>query len=94
MTKLVVTHEVEDRKQWEQAWHTGPGGRGEMMAAVGVAGFHLLQDPQNPNLTGVLFDISDLPKFMAFMQSAEAASSMANDGIKPGTVRTVLEFAL
>jgi hypothetical protein len=50
------------------------------------------RDPQNPNLVGLIFEVPDVQALATYLQSAEAATAMAEDGVKPETIRMVVEF--
>ena len=92
MTTIIAIHEVEDGEQWARAWRKkGAGSRQELMAKAGATArtFH---DPQNPNLTGFIIEVSDMTKFQAFMQSDESRQAMAEDRVKPETFRILDEF--
>jgi len=91
MTTIIATHEVENGEHWAKAWHKGPGSRHELMASIGVTA-RTFRDPQNPNLVGLIFEVSDMAKFQALMQSAEGGQAMKEDGVKVETLRLVNEF--
>jgi hypothetical protein len=92
MTTMIAIHEVENGEHWARAWHRGPGSRHELLAMAGVTSARTLRDPQNPNLTGLIFEVSDMTKFQAFMQSDEARKAMGEDGVKGETARFLSEF--
>jgi len=92
MTKMIGFHEVEDGDHWAKAWRKGPGSRHEMFAEFGITVLGTFQDPTNPNLTGVLFDVSDMEKFQEIAESEESQKAMAEDGIKIETLRMLVEF--
>ena len=91
MTTLIAIHEVEDGAHWARAWQKKAGSRHEMFASINVTArtFH---DPQNPNLTGLIFEVPDMAKFQAFMQSDEAKQAMSEDRLKVDTIRILHEF--
>jgi len=91
MTTVIATHEVEDGKRWAQAWHPGPGSKHELVAKLGVKA-RTFQDPQNPNITGLIFEVPDMKLFQDFMQSEESRKAMGEDGVKPETLRVLVEF--
>lgn len=92
MTAMIAFHEVEDGERWAKAWRKGPGSRHEMLAEAGVTAARTFRDPANPNSTGLLFEVSDMGKFQAFMGSDEAKQAMAEDGLKFETMRMLAEF--
>ena len=91
MTTMIAFHEVEDGERWARAWQRGSGSRHEMMAELGVT-VRTFRDPQKPNSTGILFDVSDMKKFQAALQSDEMRQVMAEDGLKLETLRMLVEF--
>ena len=91
MTTVVVTHEVKNGEHWAKAWHKGPGSRHELVAKLGGTARNF-RDPQNPNLVGLIFEVPDVQALATFMKSAEVAKAMAEDGVKPETIRMAVEF--
>lgn len=92
MTMMIAFHEVEDGERWAKAWRKGPGSRHELLAEAGVAAARTFRDPGNPNSTGLLWEVSDMEKLQAFMDSDEAKKAMAEDGLKVETLRMLVEF--
>ena len=92
MTTMIAFHEVEDGERWAKAWQKGPGSRHEMLAQAGVTAARTFRDPANPNSTGLLWEVSDMEKLQAFMDSDEAKKAMAEDGLKAETLRMLVEF--
>jgi hypothetical protein len=91
MPTMIIFHEVEDGERWANAWKKGtPGNRHETFADIGTA--RTFRDPENPNSTGVIIEISDMSKFQALMDSDVAGKLMEEDGLKPDTMRMLLEF--
>jgi len=43
-------------------------------------------------MTGLLWEVSDMEKLQAFMESDEAKKAMAEDGLKAETLRMLVEF--
>ena len=79
-THVVVTHEVEDFDHWIAAWR-GENSRHDMFKANGVAHAHTFQSADNPNLTGLVFSVSDMEAFTAFMETEEVGEAAAADGV-------------
>jgi hypothetical protein len=50
------------------------------------------QDSQNPKITGLIFEVSDMKQFQDFIQSDETKKAMGEDGVKPETLRALFEF--
>ena len=92
MTTMIAFHEVEDGERWAKAWKKGPGSRQEMLAEVGITAARTFRDPENPNSTGLIWEVSDMEKLQAFMDSDEAKQAMAEDGLKVDTLRMLVEF--
>ena len=63
-----------------------------MLAKAGVTAARTFRDPENPNSTGLLWEVSDMEKLQAFMESDEAKKAMAEDGLKVETLRFLVEF--
>jgi len=92
MTTILWFHEVEDGERWGNAWKKGtPGNRHEGLFA-GVATARIFKDPDNPNLVGGIFEVDDMAKFQALMESDEAIQAAAEDGVKRDTLRVFVEF--
>jgi hypothetical protein len=91
MITIIAVHEVENGEHWAKAWFHGAGSRHELMAKMGSTA-RTFRDPQNPNLTGLLIEVPDMKVFQDFMQSDEARKAMGEDGVKPETLRMLIEF--
>ena len=91
MTTLIAFHEVEDGDHWVKAWHGGAGSRQEMFGRIGVTA-RTFQDPERPNLTGLIFEVPDMDQFQSFMASDEAARAMEEDRLQVQTVRVLSEI--
>ena len=92
MATMIAFHEVKDGAHWAKAWRKGPGSRHEMLAGVGVTVARTFRDPENPNLTGLIFEVSDMGKFQAALASDEMKQAMTEDGLKVETMRMLAEF--
>lgn len=79
-TMMIATHEVGDGAVWLAAWRDGETRR-EQFAANGVASAQVFQNPDNPNLTGLLLDVTDMEAFQAFLASEEGAAAAAADTV-------------
>ncbi len=91
MTTMMIVHEVEDGERWAKGWQKGTGSRHELVAKGGVTAVRIFRDPENPNSTGLLWEVSDMEKLQAFMASDEAKQAMAEDGLKIETLRMLVE---
>lgn len=91
MPTIIVFHEVEDGARWANAWKEGEGSRHEMFDRIGVR-TRTFRDPDDPNSTGVVAEVSDLDKFYEFMGTDEVKRAMEEDGLKVDTMRILHEF--
>jgi hypothetical protein len=91
MPTLIAFHEVGDGDHWVRAWHGGVGSRQEMFGRIGVTA-RTFRDPQNTNVTGLIFEVPDMDRFQSFMASDEVARAMAEDRLKVETVRVLGEI--
>ena len=80
MTTILWFREVEDGERWANARKKGtPGNRQEGLFA-GVVTARTFRDPENPNLVRGIFEVDDMAKFQALMESDEAIKAAAEDG--------------
>jgi hypothetical protein len=91
MTVAIIFHEVHDGAVWANAWRQGPGSRHELFARLGIR-CRTFRDPNDPTSTGVMADIPDLAAFHALLASEEGQRAMREDGLKPDSLRLLLEF--
>lgn len=90
MTHLVITHEVKDADHWLAAWQ-GEDSRHKLFQANGAAHVHTVQDPNNPNVTGLIIAVADLDKLMAMLESEEGQAAAAEDGVMPETMTMLVQ---
>ncbi len=90
MTHVLITHEVEDAEHWLAAWR-GPDSRHKLFKDNGAKMVHTFQDPNNPNLTGLVVSVADMDKFMAMLESGEGQAAAAADGVKMDTMVMLIE---
>ena len=90
MTHLVITHEVEDAERWLAAWQ-GEDSRHKLFMANGAAHVHTLQDPDNPNMTGLIIAVADMDALTAMLESEEGQAAAAEDGVKPETMKMLVQ---
>ena len=62
-----------------------------MFAKINVTA-RTFRDPNNSNLTGLIFEVPDMVQFQSFMESDEAKKAMEEDGLKVDTIRVLSEF--
>jgi hypothetical protein len=90
MTHLVITHEVKDADHWLAAWQ-GEDSRHKLFKANGAAHVHTLQDPDNPNMTGLIIAVADMDALTAMLESEEGQAAAAADGVKPETMKMLVQ---
>ena len=71
-------------------WLSSPK-REEFFGPMGVTNIRTFVDPQNPNHVAVVMDVADMDRLMAAMNTPEAAAAMEHDGVKPETLRILIE---
>ena len=91
-TTVVITHEVEDADRWLNAFRGENSRRGMFAQQAGVNRVRTFQSPDDPKLTALVLDVSDMSAFETFRQSEAAATAKAEDGVKDATIRTFLEM--
>jgi hypothetical protein len=80
MTHVLITHEVGDVDTWMAAW-SGEDSRHAVFRKNGVKYVHVMQDPTNPNVVGLILNVADMDKFKAFLESAEGQAAAAEDTV-------------
>ncbi|MCZ6672996.1 MAG: hypothetical protein O7C75_08655 [Verrucomicrobia bacterium] len=88
---MIVFHEVNNGEHWTKGWREGAESRHEMFDKIGLKAltFH---NPDNPNSTGLILDITDMATFQEFMKADEVNKAMEEDGLKVDTMRMLVEF--
>ncbi|NYT34852.1 hypothetical protein [Rhizobium sp. WYCCWR 11128] len=81
MPTIMICHDVKDTKHW-----LASPIRKEVLEPVGVTNIRTFTDPQTSNRVGLVMDVADMDKLMAFMQTKAAADAMASDGVLPETM--------
>lgn len=89
-TTLALTHEVGDPEVWLAAWR-GPESRHALFADHGAPKVRVFQSRDNPNLTGLVVDVTDLEAFQAMLQSPEGQAAAAEDTVDFSTLQTLAE---
>jgi ketosteroid isomerase-like protein len=80
MTHLMISHEVEDADRWLAAW-AGENSRHKLFMENGAAHVHTFQNPDNPNLTGLVVAVSDMAALTAMLESEQGRVAAAYDGV-------------
>jgi hypothetical protein len=85
MPTMLVIHEVEDVENWLKSPR-----REEVFGPLGYT-IRTFVDPTDDHRVGLIADGPDLDVFEAFMKTDAAAEAMQHDGVRPDTVRVLLE---
>jgi hypothetical protein len=86
MPAVIVHHDVKDTKHW-----LASPKRKEHFGRLGVTNIRTFVDPQKPNHVALLMDVRDMDVVSAWMQTKEAADTMAYDGVLPDTLTFLVE---
>ncbi len=89
-TMVIGTHQVADAAKWLAAWQ-GPGSRHELFAQHGAPNVRVFQSRENPRLTGLLIELTDVQAFEAMLQSPEGQAAANQDGVNMNTLRIFTE---
>ncbi|MBT8092761.1 MAG: DUF4440 domain-containing protein [Gammaproteobacteria bacterium] len=89
-THMVIVHEVEDGERWLSAWR-GENSRHALFEQNGAAHVHTMQDPDNPDITGLVISVTDLEKLNAMLTSDEGVAAASEDGVKAGTIQVLMQ---
>lgn len=90
MTHMIGTHQVKDSAKWLAAWR-GEDGRRKQFAANGAPHVHVMQSPDDPNLTGLVIGLSDPAAFEAWLNSEEGKAAAAEDTVDMSTLTLLVE---
>ncbi|MBY3169355.1 hypothetical protein [Rhizobium laguerreae] len=86
MPTIMICHDVKDTKHW-----LASPIRTQVLEPVGVTNIRTFTDPQTSNRVGLVMDVADMDKLMAFMQTKAAADAMASDGVLPETMTFLVQ---
>jgi hypothetical protein len=81
MPTVVAHHDVKDTKHW-----LASPKRKEIFGPLGVTNIRTFVDPQKSTRVGLVMDVADMDRLMAFMKTKAAADAMAHDGVLPETL--------
>jgi len=81
MPKVIVTAQVEDSANWENGFRNHAGLFNDYTATA--INFSATDD----NEVAILWDVTNLAKYLELMDSPETAEAMAQDGVKRETVK-------
>jgi hypothetical protein len=85
MPTMLVTHEVEDVDHWLKSPN-----REQLFGPLGYT-IHTFVDPTDAHRVGLIAEGPGLDVFEEFMKTDAAANAMKEDGVRPDTVRVLLE---
>jgi hypothetical protein len=85
MPTMLVVHEVEDADHWLKSPR-----RGEVFGPLGFS-IRTFVDPSDAHRVGLIVEGADLDAFDQFMKTDAAADAMRYDGVRPDTVRVLVE---
>jgi hypothetical protein len=85
MPTMLVVHEVEDVDHWLKS-----PTRGEVFGPLGYT-VRTFVDPTDAHRVGLIVEGPGLDAFEEFMKTDAAADAMRHDGVRPDTVRALLE---
>ncbi|MBB4234559.1 hypothetical protein [Rhizobium esperanzae] len=86
MPTIMICHDVKDTKHW-----LASPVRKQVLEPVGVTNIRTFTDPRMSNHVGLVMDVADMEKLMAFMQTKAAADAMASDGVLPETLMFLVQ---
>jgi hypothetical protein len=69
-------HDVQDTDHWLSS-----NKREEFFGPLGVSNIRTFVDPENRTRVGVVFDVDDLERVGAALQTQDGADAMAHDGV-------------
>lgn len=90
MTHMIGIHKVGDAATWLAAWR-GDDGRRKDFAANGVPHVHVMQSPDDPNLTGLVLGLADPEAFDAWLNSDAGKAAAAEDTVDMSTLQVLME---
>jgi hypothetical protein len=85
MTTLVISHEVDDVEHWRKSTR-----REEYFGPLGITARTFI-DPDTSDRVGLIVECPSLEAFQEAMQGEGAADAMKFDGVRPETIRMLVE---
>lgn len=80
ITTIVAIHKVKDADRWLAAWQ-GENNRRDQFLLHGVTDVRPFQNPGNPQMMGLVIDVTDMDAFQGYLNSDEGAAAKAEDGV-------------
>lgn len=91
-TTMIVFHKVKDPKGWKEKWNKGERDQ-KIFEEMGVTARQFQSiDPKKENETGLIFDISDMEAFNAFMNSPDMPKSATKAGVDLKSLKVLKEM--
>ena len=87
MPTVIVQHDVQDFATWKPIFDGDAANR----AAGGIKGHTVGQLAGKPNTAVIVFDVADLGKLQAMMQSPELQARMQEAGVISAPIVTVVD---
>jgi len=81
MPRVIITAQVEDSADWEKGFRTHGGLFNDYTATA----IHFTATDENE--VAILWELDDLDKFLALVESSETIEAMEFDGVKRETVK-------
>ena len=81
MAKILATVEVENAEEWKHAFRT----HGELFRQQTISRVDI--GTTDDNHVACVFQVNDPDAFFEIFNSPETAEAMANDGVKPETLK-------
>lgn len=85
MATLLIFHEVDDVDHWLSSPR-----RQELFGPLGMT-VRTFVDPEKSNRVGLIVEVPDMDTFQRMMESEAAADAMKFDGVRPDTIRVLVE---
>ena len=81
MPTVMAHHDVKYTKHW-----LASPKRKEIFGPIGVTNIRTFVAPEKPNHVGLVMDVADMDRLVAFMKTKTAADAMEHDGVLPETL--------
>jgi hypothetical protein len=81
VSRAIITAKVDNSANWENGFRSHAGLFNDYTATA----IHFTATDDNE--VAILWEVADLDKFLAMLDAPETAKAMAQDGVKPETVK-------
>jgi hypothetical protein len=85
MRTILIFHEVDDVDHWLESPR-----RREIFGPLGITA-RTFVDPDQSNRVGLLVEVPSMEVYREAIESPGAIAAMQYDGVRPGTVRMLIE---